>query len=204
MSERAHPDDKGFKDRFWGLRKNPYRDNLQKRYEFCSAYIRGKRVLDVPCGMGWGTSMLDGVGELFGVDRARNAIKEAKVRYPNIKFSVGDMTSLDFPGEYFDVVICLEGFEHITFLDGLKFLKEIRRVLKDKGMLIMTTPLLREGKYHSGNIYHLCEYREDELDRILKDFAFKPVYRDQLNSPERIRIVRMVLEKQSGPICFGI
>ena len=67
MSERAHPDDPGFKDRFrvekmFGFipvrRKvmNPYREALFWRYSLVNSLCAGKRVLDIPCGMGWGTS----------------------------------------------------------------------------------------------------------------------------------------------------
>ena len=60
MAERAHPEHKGFKDKFFGLFKNKYKQNLYKRYLFCNDYISNKIVLDVPCGTGWGTSLLRG------------------------------------------------------------------------------------------------------------------------------------------------
>ncbi len=194
MAERAHPDLKGFKNRFWGMKKNIYRENLYKRYEFCNAYIKDKRALDIPCGMGWGTSLLSGAGELFGVDKSREAIDEARRKYPRINFNVGDMTAMSFQDNFFDVLICLEGFEHLTYMDGQKFLKETKRVLTEGGLFIVTTPLLRDDKYHSGNIYHLCEYRRDELYQIIKDFRFKVIHEDFLSSPEKNEIIRLVLE----------
>ena len=48
MAERAHPFDENFKDKYFGLVKNPYRKLLYKRYQFCNKYITGKTVPDNP------------------------------------------------------------------------------------------------------------------------------------------------------------
>jgi len=192
--ERAHPDKKDFKNRFWGLKKNQYAENLKKRYQFCNSYIKNKKVLDVPCGMGWGTSLLTGAKEIYGVDRSIEAIDEAKKRYLGINFITGEMTSLGFQDGSFDVVICLEGLEHITFLEGMKFLREVKRVLCKNGLLILTTPLLREGRYHSGNPYHLCEYKENEIEKILRDLQFRSLHKDYLTLEKDGRIIRLILE----------
>lgn len=174
MAERAHPDDKSFQDRWFGLKKNPFRENLHRRYQHCLKFIEGQVVLDIPCGMGWGTSMLQGAREIHGVDISEEAIREARQRYPGIKFSVGNMTrfAADFPAAFFDLIVCLEGFEHITFLEGQAFLKNVQRALKPGGLLILSTPLLYQDQYHSGNKYHLCEYKESELIETLKEHAF--------------------------------
>src|SRR4030042_3275907 len=120
MAERAHPDLNGFKDKLFGLIKSPYKKNLYSRYEFCNKYIKNKVVLDIPCGMGWGTSLLKGYKSLFGVDIGKEAIKEAKNRYPGMNFKVGSMINIEFKDSFFDVIVCLEGLEHITFLEGQK------------------------------------------------------------------------------------
>lgn len=45
---------------------------------------------------------------------------------------------LPFPEESFDIVVCVEGIEHIENPHHL--VREVRRVLKPGGMLILTTP----------------------------------------------------------------
>lgn len=47
MAERAHPQDPGFKDRWFGLVKSKYKERLFERYRFSFPYIEGKRVLDI-------------------------------------------------------------------------------------------------------------------------------------------------------------
>jgi ubiquinone/menaquinone biosynthesis C-methylase UbiE len=192
MAERAHPNLKVFRDKFFGLIKSKWRENLFSRYLFCNDYIKNKVVLDIPCGIGWGSSLLKGYKELWGIDISPEIIEEAKQRYSNIRFKTGNMTSIDFSNNYFDVVICLEGFEHITFLEGQKFLSEIKRILKNDGLLILTTLLLNKNKYHSGNIYHLCEYKKEELSQVLNKKNFQIVNQDYLESPE-CKIIRIVL-----------
>jgi ubiquinone/menaquinone biosynthesis C-methylase UbiE len=195
MSERADPDSKSFKDKWFGLKKSPYKINLFTRYTFANKYIKDKIVLDIPCGMGWGSSLLKNYTYLYGIDISKKAIIKARQKYKNINFKQGNMTHINFPKEFFDIVICLEGFEHITFLEGQKFLKEVKRVLKKrKGKLILSTPLLKNGRFHTGNPYHLCEYKKDELMEILFKNKFKILEEQYLNTPET-KIILLALEK---------
>src|SRR5688572_29182654 len=125
MLERAHPDDPGFQDRrifrwrwgfiqWWGLERSPYRAELLRRYAWARQYIAGRDALDVPCGMGWGTSLLTGGRSLRGIDRNLEAVKEATRRYGHTAhFHVGDMAQLAYRDSSFDVVVCLEGIEHV-------------------------------------------------------------------------------------------
>ena len=195
MAERAHPDT--FKDKWFGLKKNKYRHNLVNRYNYCNDYIKGKVVLDIPCGMGWGTSMLKGFQKIYGIDIASDAIEEAKSRYPEISFSVGNMTKIDFPDNSFDVVICLEGFEHVTYLEGQNFLKEAKRVLKPEGTLILSTPLLIDEKLHSGNRYHLCEYKREELFDTIRNHSFNVLDKKEFSTSEGSIMIILALKSNN-------
>jgi ubiquinone/menaquinone biosynthesis C-methylase UbiE len=169
MAERAHPDDLGFKDRWLGLRKSHYKKRLYERYKFINQFIEGKKVLDVPCGVGWGTSLLRGFDFVIGMDISHEAISYAKMRYENKnrKFYVGDMQAINLRDNSVDVVVCLEGFEHVSKDIGARFIAESKRVLKQGGLLIMTCPVLNERGESTGNPYHLSEYPEDDLIEIL-------------------------------------
>lgn len=184
MAERAHPDLPGFKDKWFGLKKSVYKKNLYKRYHFCNKYIEGKTILDVPCGTGWGTSLLKKAKEIYAVDNSPEAIEYAQNNFKrkNIHYKLGDMSSLQFDDHFFDAVICLEGFEHVPKEVGLKFLDEAVRVLKKEGLLIMTIPVLTDGK-HSGNPYHLYEPSIEELREILSD-RFHSMYFETVKGPE--------------------
>ena len=169
MAERAHPNDPGFKDRWFGFKKSHYKKKLYERYKFTNKFIKGKKVLDIPCGVGWGTSLLRGAYSVIGIDISDEAISYAKKRYENKnrKFYVGDMQAIDLGDNSVDIVACLEGFEHVSKDIGTRFIAESQRVLKQGGLLIMTCPVLDEKGEMTGNPYHLSEYPEDELIEIL-------------------------------------
>ena len=130
--------------------------------------------MDIPCGVGWGTSLLRGAAFIVGVDISAEAIDYAKKHYENKrrKFYVGNMQSIPMKDTSVDIVICLEGFEHVSKDTGAIFIKESKRVLRPDGLLIMTCPVLDERGKSTGNPYHLCEYPEYELIHMLnKNFS---------------------------------
>ncbi|MCO8123442.1 class I SAM-dependent methyltransferase [Stieleria sp. TO1_6] len=141
-----------------------------------SQFSSGKRVLDVPCGMGWGTSLIKNTEKLIGIDIAEDAISEANARYGNVaSFEVGSMDDLGFGDETFDVVACLEGIEHVDISIGKKFLQESFRVLAKNGLLLISSPHTESGE-HSGNPFHVHEYSKDELaDMLEKHFSIDSV-----------------------------
>jgi 2-polyprenyl-3-methyl-5-hydroxy-6-metoxy-1,4-benzoquinol methylase len=163
MAERAHPDDSGFQDKWdfclrrgflpWiRVKRNPYRKAFMWRYKWVSKNCRNKEVLDVPCGMGWGTSLIRGAKSVVGVDINAEAISEAKQRYEGrvAEFKLGDLGNLEFPSSSFDVVSCLEGIEHVPVEIGEKFIQESKRVLRPEGVLLLSSPYCRTMA-HSGN-----------------------------------------------------
>jgi len=191
MAERAHPEDPAFQDKLFGLKKNKYKDYLLRRYKFCRNYVSGKIVLDVPCGVGWGTSLLTTAQEVYGVDIAQDAIDYAIRHFQkkNYHYQTGDMSRLDFSDKFFDAVVCLEGYEHVSLEIGLKFLDQVNRVLKKDGLFIMTTPVLTDGK-HSGNPYHLNEPALEDIKKTLHKH-FEGVSFDEMPGPEN-NIIRFV------------
>ena len=184
MPERAHPDHPDFQDRWifrlrrgfipWVTKyRNPYRAGIIWRYKWADQFCVNKNVLDVPCGMGWGSSLLRSASSITGVDIDPEAIREARERYASsrIKFEVGNMTSLVFPNDSFDVVCCLEGIEHITKEASKSFIQESWRLLKSDGLLLLSSPYCT-NKSHSGNPFHIYEYQPDEIRNLVGEKYF--------------------------------
>jgi len=161
MAERAHPEDPGFSE------GSPYREQLFRRYNFANQFLEDEIIIDIPCGVGWGTSLLK-AEKVVGIDISPEAIQYAKTHYPNCYFSVGDMAKIPLPSGKTDSIICLEGLEHVTKKVGLSFLEEANRVLKENGTLILTVPVILPGGKHSGNPYHCYEYPLRELNETLR------------------------------------
>lgn len=117
-----------------------------KRYFFAyfGPHIQGNHsdisVLDVGCGPGIYVSELAKEGfRVHGVDYSEEIIAVARKKVPtdSAQFSVADVYNLPFPDNSFDVVICLGLFQSVD--DYEKGLREIERVLKKGGLLIVTT-----------------------------------------------------------------
>jgi glycosyltransferase involved in cell wall biosynthesis/SAM-dependent methyltransferase len=167
VAERAHPDDPAF-------RGTIYEACLRERYAFCLPFVHGRDVLDVPCGTGWGSSLLSGYVSLTGLDIDHDAIDYARKHYAGIRFIEGSMCQLPFEDASFDTVVCLEGLEHVYLSDAQRFLHEAHRVLREHGILVVTAPLLNNGR-HSSNPYHLYEFVAAELKSLLSRY-FIPIH----------------------------
>jgi len=74
-----------------------------------------------------------------------------------------EIDRLPYPDQSFELVLCCEVIEHLT-MSPVHMLSEIHRVLKDNGLLILTTPnSLRFSNVRSLNIGHTIyeRYRRD-------------------------------------------
>lgn len=152
------------------------------RYQFSQPYIQKKRVLDLACGTGYGAkSLLDsGASEVFGVDISPEAISYAQSHFQasNLTFQLGSAEKLPFDNSFFDVVTSFETIEHLDKEIRSKYLQELRRVLKDDGTILISTPNRRITSPCSKtplNKYHVIEYSVTELVDILKSSGFQIV-----------------------------
>ncbi len=111
------------------------------RYFLARHFCRGKDVLDVASGEGYGAALLSQVARsVIGVDVADDAVEHAARNYPrdNLGFRKGSGTELPLDDASVDVVVSFETIEHLY--DHDRFLGEIRRVLRPGGLLILSTP----------------------------------------------------------------
>ena len=110
------------------------------RFLFDDYVEPGDKVLDLGCGNGRFFEVLkDKRVDYIGVDFSERLIEIAKKRYPQVKFQVADALNLPFPNNFFDKVYTISVFHHIPSEEfRLQFLKEVKRVLKKEGLLILT------------------------------------------------------------------
>ena len=132
------------------------------------------RVLDIGCGAGSVSAHLVKKGyEVYGLDIQEEAVRRAQQK--GLKAQVYDISrKLPFTEAFFDCVLALDILEHI--FDPMACLREVHRVLKPDGHVIVTLPLhfnLRErlrillGK-------GIIDIRSLSLDKagILKSWTF--------------------------------
>jgi ubiquinone/menaquinone biosynthesis C-methylase UbiE len=136
---------KKYTDKFVGRTPREY-EGLEDRYrkvlEVFSKY-EFERILDVGCGDG-NFSMLVGEAcktkEVYGIEISEKGVEMA--RKNGVKCYQLDVDEEAFPFEdnFFDAVTALEFIEHL--FDPDHFLDEVYRVLKPKGIFVLSTPNL--------------------------------------------------------------
>ena len=105
--------------------------------------LNGKSVLDLGCGQGTLISEMAGEFKVgIGVDISRNIFPKTK---QGIELVQADICFLPFVDAYFDIIITMELIEHLEPHRAKRMLEEIRRLLKQDGTLILTTPRPRSG-----------------------------------------------------------
>lgn len=149
------------------------------RYAFAKGYVQNAHVLDIACGVGYGSvPILEGEAESYtGVDINESLIQYARNIYGSgkVNFTVGDIISYN-EGSY-DIITCFETIEHIQ--DFSFALKNLYRLLKSNGTLIISSPNRLITSPNSLNIYdipankfHTHEFIPVELKNILKSLGF--------------------------------
>lgn len=145
------------------------------RYFFSSQFIKGKKVLDAGCGLGYGSRSLNALGakEVLGVDISKEAVEYARLTYGNnaVSFINADVEELPFFEEKFDAIVAFEILEHLQ--DQISFLRGVKSNLKTDGIFLVSTP--NKYTYPRGNPFHANELFPDQFESLLKKY-FNYVY----------------------------
>ena len=106
---------------------------------------KGDKVLDVGCAHGAMMVYCGLLGaEIYGIDISPELVKTANQYLDKFKIKgeaiSSDAKNIDFPENSFDKAVSADFFEHLSKEENIAVLKEIRRVLKPGGVLIIKTP----------------------------------------------------------------
>jgi SAM-dependent methyltransferase len=110
-----------------------------------------------------------GARSVLGVDSSPEAIEAAQHNLtPGFRVELGDAASLPVADGEVDVAVSFETLEHLD--RGARFLGELRRVLGDRGVLLLSTPNAAHTRPLDGvprNPFHVREYTAAELAGLL-------------------------------------
>lgn len=145
------------------------------RYLFAARLSRGKRVIDLGCGSGYGAAEIAKTAEsVSAVDISAEAIAEAALLYPaeNLHFESASLEQLPFADGSFHLGVCFEVIEHIENFRAV--LAEARRVITENGQLIISTPnklyYAETRKVEGPNPFHVHEFEFQEFRALLSEF----------------------------------
>jgi len=181
-----------------------------KSYEYVKPYCIDKCVLDYGCGSGYGViAMSEYAKSVIGVDINKQIINYCNERYRKDNVTFKQVTAdyhLPYENKYFDIIVSFQVIEHLS--DVHRYLYELKRLLKDEGLLFITTP----NRHHRlvpfekpWNPEHIREYSYKSLNNELRQsFSEVRIFgvhgNDKVNSIDRKRIYRSPMKHLAGII----
>lgn len=173
------------------------------RYLWAAGRVRGD-VLDVACGTGYGTKILldaAAVTRVTAVDNYQPAVERTRAQAPAAEVVCAEVPPLPFGDGRFDAVVSMETIEHID--DDRAFTSEVRRVLRDGGRFLLSTPnadvTSQDGVVV--NPWHAREYRREVLVQLVQNGGFEhwTLYAQQVRRQGRTNeLARRILARFPG------
>jgi ubiquinone/menaquinone biosynthesis C-methylase UbiE len=159
-----------------------------RAYDEAVSHAAGRDVLDVGCNTGYGTIRFAPIaGRIVGVDVSPRAIEAARQRAPEGRpeFILTTGFELPFPPSTFDLVTSFQVLEHVP--DPAAFLRELARVARPGGTVILATPNAATRLYPGmtpWNRFHVHEYLAAELAELLRSVFARVTVFGMFGAPE--------------------
>ena len=170
------------------------------RYRDAIRFIPNGKGLDIGCGNGKFIRDMNSLGWQFeGVEF--NPIAVDICRMAGLKIFHGDLHSAAFKDNSFDIVSARHVIEHIP--DPINFMREIARILKKGGRLVIKTPNSRALGRQWFDMYwfandvprHLILFCPANLKMLAKRFGLRPIVEKTFTKP---RIILKSLDYLTG------
>ena len=187
MSEAPQPDDVGknydaiaaeyVRNIYDELKDKPLDRALLDR--FASAVRETGLVCDIGTGPGHVARYLQERGvQVCGIDLSTEMITQARRLNPGIEFQQGDMFALDLPNETFAGMTAFYALVNIPREKLIRALRELHRVLKPDGLLLLAFHLGDDEPASRRNVGHQCLTRflffpRDEMIDWLRAAGFE-------------------------------
>ncbi len=143
---------------------NPVHQRLLFPYVEAAQIVRGN-VLEIGCGWGRGLDLLTKAADHYtGIDKNDALITALSAEYRNATFIAANIPPLArLSDNQFDFIVTFQVIEHIS--DDDLFIREVHRVLKPGGKLLLTT--VNRTFSLTRNPWHVREYDAAGLKALL-------------------------------------
>ena len=139
-------------------------------------FKKNGRILDFGSGPGFFLEVLDGAWEKYAVDISDFAIKS--IQNPAVVKSQGSLLEAGFNDDFFDAIYIGHTLDRLTNLK--ENLKELRRILKPDGIILVVTPNIDsmcarvfKGKYRLLYANHLIHFSPSTVRMFLDEAGFR-------------------------------
>ncbi len=126
------------------------RYKIWPEFEYFKGYLeKGQDILDVGCGNGRLLELLKEYNPNYlGIDFSQKLIDQAKKKWPDYNFQIGDALDLSSLSQKFDIVFLIASLHHIPSQKlRIKVLRNVYSVLKPNGKLLMINWNLWQKRY---------------------------------------------------------
>jgi len=152
--------------------------------DFLKILNKNSKIIDLGCGNGEKAHYIAKHGfNVVGVDSSKEAIDYAKKNFPELKFYKREVLSTKFKDKSFDAIVSIALFHCFLEKDRKKYVKEINRILKKRGILFQLVlssndETMKSGKeiekntflQKLGTPFHL--FTKKELQEYFPNFEF--------------------------------
>jgi len=130
---------------------------------------KDKKILDYGCGSGFFVGQLQKKSfNAYGMDISKKAIECGIGRGVKNLFQENEM-KVNFPDSYFNVILAMDVIEHIE--DDKSAIRELRKLLKSDGYLIITVPAYQwMWGIQDEATHHYRRYTTNSISGLVKNF----------------------------------
>lgn len=154
-----------------------YHEVLNRVYKISKENLaRDSSILEIGVGTGnLASKYISDSISIVGIDQSREMLYTARKKHPNLKLRLGEFLKLPFDSNSFDRIVTTYAFHHLTDREKEFALKEMLRVLKDSGEIIIGDMMFKNSAGKERFLYSLSEREkktvEDEYYTDIEDFG---------------------------------
>ena len=188
------------------LRGQIYYEHIH-RYAIAARFCRGKRVLDIASGEGYGSALLARVAaHVTGIDIDQTSVQHAEQAYTatNLAFICGSCMDIPLADHSVDVIASFETIEHID--NPERMLDELRRVVVPGGTIVISSPNKRVYSDLPGysNPFHIRELYFSELrDMLCSRFENVKIFGQRVSAASLVHPLVDTIESTSAHSFYG-